>query len=283
MLLINILKENEDMALDKFSFVNKFFYKRLITLSFLFPIFLYCILTNNFFSKFIILFTSLILGYEWFNITQKKNIFYLFIFNFLIFLNLLFSINTVFTTSLILTFLFSLLIVFSLFFQNKKDTESILYLFYGYMFISIPFIIFFKIKSDINGQYILLWLLIVITSSDILSYFFGNLIKGPKILPNTSPSKTFSGTIIGIILGTFLGIIFFINFLNVNISYFFIFLFSAILAISGFFGDIFMSKIKRKFNKKDSSNFLPGHGGFLDRYDSFSFSLIILFFLEFFI
>ena len=73
------------------------------------------------------------------------------------------------------------------------------------------------------------------------------------------------------------------NYLTINKNFSLIFLFSFLLAIAGFFGDIFMSKIKRNFNKKDSSNFLPGHGGFLDRYDSFSFALILLFFIDFFI
>ena len=55
-----------------------------------------------------------------------------------------------------------------------------------------------------------------------------------------------------------------------------------LISISGLFGDLFISKIKRNFKVKDSGKILPGHGGFLDRYDSISFGLIALFFIQYF-
>ena len=95
------------MVQDKINFINKTLFKRLITLSFLFPVFIYCILINNFFSKFIILLTAIILSYEWFNMTQKKNMLNLIFFKFLIFINLYISINLSFTSSLVTTIFFS--------------------------------------------------------------------------------------------------------------------------------------------------------------------------------
>ena len=62
-----------------------------------------------------------------------------------------------------------------------------------------------------------------------------------------------------------------------------IFLFALLLSISALVGDLIISKIKRFFKVKDSSKILPGHGGFLDRYDSVSFGFIVLFFLVYFI
>ena len=55
------------------------------------------------------------------------------------------------------------------------------------------------------------------------------------------------------------------------------------ISLSGQFGDLFMSKIKRNFHVKDSGSILPGHGGFLDRYDSISFGLIAIFFIQYFL
>ena len=156
------------------------------------------------------------------------------------------------------------------------------WLFYGFIYITIPLIIFLQIKKIDNGNYILLWVLIIICITDIFSYIFGNLIKGPKIFPKLSPSKTYSGTFLGIISGAFLGVIYSLNYLNLDNKYILI-LFSVVISLSGLFGDLFMSKIKRNFHVKDSGSILPGHGGFLDRYDSISFGLIAIFFIQYFL
>ena len=65
-----------------------------------------------------------------------------------------------------------------------------------------------------NGNYILLWLLFIICATDISSYILGNLIKGPKIFPILSPSKTYSGTFLGLFFGTLFGFFFAYNYLN---------------------------------------------------------------------
>ena len=59
---------------------------------------------------------------------------------------------------------------------------------------------------------------------------------------------------------------------------FFWIFFSIVVLISGVFGDLFESLLKRNFNLKDSSNKLPGHGGFLDRFDSFFFVIPYVYF-----
>ena len=126
-----------------------------------------------------------------------------------------------------------------------------------------------------------MWLFLIICSTDIFSYIFGNIIKGPKIFPNLSPYKTYSGTILGLIIGSSLGVFFSFIYLNLDIKY--LIFFSILISFSGLLGDLFISKIKRNFKIKDSSKILPGHGGFLDRYDSISFGLIVLFFIQYFL
>ena len=116
-----------------------------------------------------------------------------------------------------------------------------------------------------------LWLIVLTWLSDIGGYIFGKLFGGPK-LTQISPNKTWAGAIGSIILSQFAFLIFFLNpNYKFNITIIFMQLF---LSIIGQFGDILMSYVKRKNNKKDTSNFIPGHGGFLDRVDGFIWIII---------
>ena len=116
-----------------------------------------------------------------------------------------------------------------------------------------------------------LWLIILTWLSDIGGYIFGKLFGGPK-LTQISPNKTWAGAIGSIIVSQFAFLIFFLNSdYKFNITIIFMQLF---LSIIGQFGDILMSYIKRKNNKKDTSNFIPGHGGFLDRVDGLIWVII---------
>ena len=118
---------------------------------------------------------------------------------------------------------------------------------------------------------IFLWLIILTWLSDIGGYIFGKLFGGPK-LTKISPNKTWAGAIGSIILSQFAFLIFFLNSdYKFNITIIFMQLF---LSIIGQFGDILMSYVKRKNNKKDTSNFIPGHGGFLDRVDGLIWIII---------
>jgi len=116
-----------------------------------------------------------------------------------------------------------------------------------------------------------LWLIVLTWLSDIGGYIFGKLFGGPK-LTQISPNKTWAGAIGSIILSQFAFLIFFLNSnYKFNITIIFMQLF---LSIIGQFGDITMSYVKRKNNKKDTSNFIPGHGGFLDRVDGLIWIII---------
>ena len=116
-----------------------------------------------------------------------------------------------------------------------------------------------------------LWLIILTWLSDIGGYIFGKLFGGSK-LTQISPNKTWAGAIGSIILSQFAFLIFF---LNSNYKFnIIIILMQLFLSIIGQFGDILMSYVKRKNNKKDTSNFIPGHGGFLDRVDGLIWIII---------
>ena len=269
------------MAQDKKNITNRNLIYRIYTAVLLIPIYYFTIISNNYLASMIIILTSFILAFEWFNITQntKKKEFFFFYF-FLVFFNLFLSLFFNFFSSIISTILISVIFFLKYIFKDLTR-NNLKWLFYGFIFISLPIIIFFNLKKLDNGSFLLIWLFVSICFTDIFSYTFGKLIKGPKIFPVLSPSKTYSGTILGITTGSLIGAIFSLIYLNINNIFNAIFL-SLLICVSGLIGDLFVSYTKRQFHTKDSGNILPGHGGLLDRYDSISFGLIMLFFLKYF-
>ena len=131
--------------------------------------------------------------------------------------------------------------------------------------IIIMIFLYFLINLLLIDREILYLCFLLSFLNDTSAYIFGNLIKGPLIVPSISPKKTWSGTLISSLISL---IIFY--FLGYN------FLFSLIIGISFFIGDIYFSYIKRILNLKDFSNILRSHGGILDRLDSIF--LITIFF-----
>jgi phosphatidate cytidylyltransferase len=109
----------------------------------------------------------------------------------------------------------------------------------------------------------MLWLIVVVVVTDVLGYFAGRMIGGPKFWPAVSPKKTWSGTIFGWIGAALVGVIFVIytgaSFELVGIS--------IAVAMASQMGDIAESAVKRMMGVKDSSTLIPGHGGVLDRFD----------------
>ena len=262
---------------------NKNFYQRILTIFLISPIVFFCVYMGDYWSKILILVFSIFLSNEWFKLTQKRNLNYEnLIFINLVLLNLLISLFLDFTFSFLLTMFISFYYCIDFKFKNSFLIQSNIWLFYGFIYISVPLIIFNHVQSLNNGINIILWFLITIFSTDIFSYIFGNFIKTPKIIPSISPSKSYSGTILGIITGSLCGILFSLKYLYISNILSLVF-FTIIISISAFIGDLLISKLKRFFKVKDSGKSLPGHGGFLDRYDSISFGLIILFFLVYYL
>lgn len=107
-------------------------------------------------------------------------------------------------------------------------------------------------------------LVIIVAISDILGYFAGRLLGGPKFWPRVSPKKTWSGTVAGWIGAGLFGV-FVLGQQGSPLAG----AAAAIgLAFAGQMGDIAESAMKRRVGVKDASNLIPGHGGFLDRLDA---------------
>jgi phosphatidate cytidylyltransferase len=148
--------------------------------------------------------------------------------------------------------------------------------FAGLVYIPLCLSLFFPLKSfmpNINfGSWpfsIPLLLIVSIWLNDTMAYLVGSLIGKTPLSP-ISPNKTWEGTIAGIILSVF--IVSMVMAMVVPNQDKYIFYVSLIASIAGNFGDLLESKLKRLAGVKDSGSMMPGHGGFLDRFDSILFA-----------
>lgn len=117
--------------------------------------------------------------------------------------------------------------------------------------------------------------------TDTGAYFSGMLFGKHKLNPRLSPKKTIEGSIGGIFLGTVLSVAF--ASYTINMPFYYLLTVCLILTITGQVGDLTFSSMKRKFEVKDFSQLLPGHGGILDRFDAFLFNGAVLSVLLYFI
>ncbi len=115
------------------------------------------------------------------------------------------------------------------------------------------------------GIALIFFLFLIVWVTDVAAYFAGRALGGPKLLPAVSPKKTWSGGIGGLVGAMVVGALFglYVDGFSVLAGV----AAAAILSVSSQAGDFFESWIKRVHNAKDSSNLIPGHGGFLDRVD----------------
>ena len=171
-----------------------------------------------------------------------------------------------FNSLIVITFLFCIYEWINI----SKEKKIIFFI--GLTILFIFLISLIKIYNLENFNLKFLWLILITWLTDIGGFIFGKLLGGPKLI-KISPNKTWAGAFGSIILSQFAFLIFF---LDVNYQFNIYIIFSQlILSIIGQAGDILMSYIKRKNNKKDTSNFIPGHGGFLDRVDGLIWIIII--------
>ena len=122
--------------------------------------------------------------------------------------------------------------------------------------------------GQFSGKLICILLVVGIWINDTMAYVVGSFI-GKTPLSSWSPKKTWEGTLGGIILSA--GLISLVANLIWKANYE-VFVISLVCAIGGTIGDLAESRLKRLAGVKDSGNFMPGHGGFLDRFDSILFA-----------
>ncbi|AHC39480.1 phosphatidate cytidylyltransferase [Ehrlichia muris] len=140
----------------------------------------------------------------------------------------------------------------------------------AFFIVVIPYASLVYIYNLLNGEIILIWLITVVWGTDIAAYFVGKNIGEKKIIPMISPNKTWAGLFGGVVAGAFISVI-----VSIIFGIFFVFhafIAGILIAVVAQIGDITESCIKRLCKVKDSGTLIPGHGGILDRMDSFIFT-----------
>lgn len=117
------------------------------------------------------------------------------------------------------------------------------------------------------GLTAILFLFAIVWATDIVAYFAGRLIGGPKLWPAVSPKKTWAGALGGTLGGIAAGLLT-VKLMGLSVTPMLV-LVACVLSMVAQGGDLLESAIKRHFGAKDASQLIPGHGGLMDRLDGF--------------
>lgn len=137
----------------------------------------------------------------------------------------------------------------------------------GLLYASVAIVATVVVRGEtLFGLVAVLFVFAVVWATDILGYFAGRGFGGPKLWPRVSPKKTWAGAIGGLAGSIVVGIAFAALGAGRMVP---LVALSALLSIVSQAGDLFESALKRRFDVKDSSHLIPGHGGLLDRLDGY--------------
>ncbi len=164
-------------------------------------------------------------------------------------------------------FLIAALVVAAMYvYDPKKEVKSLL----GFIYPTAGMLFMLTLYAD-HGIYAIFWMIMIVAGTDIGAYVVGKSIGKTKFSP-TSPNKTLEGVLGGITIGMIFGLVVGVY----EVSAWNAIIISAATAAISVFGDLFESYLKRKADVKDSGNFLPGHGGALDRIDGYLFGAVMM-------
>lgn len=164
--------------------------------------------------------------------------------------------------------------VYELFKQSPKPFHNIALVISGIVYIGVPMFLVqylaFGANHTFNPQ-IVIGLIVMNWASDSGAYLVGSRFGKMPLFPQVSPKKTWEGTLGGVVFCMITGYIFSLFFTIVDTTDWIAL--AVLVAVFGGLGDLVESMLKRSLGRKDSGNFLPGHGGMLDRFDAFIFTL----------
>ena len=138
--------------------------------------------------------------------------------------------------------------------------------YFGICYVGLPAIALILLRNDPDyGFAAIFWIFLIVWAADILAYFAGRIIGGPKLAPVISPKKTWAG-LGGAVAGSALVSSIFAYTIHLN-GILILAVLAGSLAVVEQAGDLFESALKRFHGVKDSGTLIPGHGGAIDRVD----------------
>lgn len=158
--------------------------------------------------------------------------------------------------------------------KDEKPFKNIAYTFLGIIYVALPFTlltVLAYIQNDTYDPNIVLGCLFLLWASDSGAYFAGTKFGKTKLFERVSPKKSWEGSIGGMLSAMVVATIIARYF--TNYSAFQWYAIGIIIVIAGTYGDLVESLFKRSINIKDSADTIPGHGGFLDRFDGLLLSI----------
>lgn len=156
--------------------------------------------------------------------------------------------------------------------NEKYNLLDALYLLGSVLFIGFSFNLMILIRNY-SMEYFIYYVLIAVFT-DVFALLGGKLIGRRKLAPKISPNKTKEGFVVGTLMGTIVGVVYYLTVIDPKFSLVNIIIVTFTLAVMGEIGDLVFSQMKRYYEKKDFSNVIPGHGGFLDVFDSLIFVIV---------
>lgn len=163
--------------------------------------------------------------------------------------------------------------------KNKIPFANISYTFVGFIYVTIPFCFFYSLGfMAYPPQYnfhLPLAFLLMLWASDTGAYLFGVKFGKTKLFERHSPKKSWEGFFGGMFTSILVAFLISLQFTEMSV---WIWVGMAVLIVCfGTLGDLVESMLKRSLDAKDSGTFLPGHGGFLDRFDGLLISAPVVY------
>ncbi len=158
--------------------------------------------------------------------------------------------------------------------NDKKPFKNIAYTFLGIIYVALPFALLTVLAFTENQTYSyqkVLGCLFLLWASDTGAYFAGTKFGKTKLFERVSPKKSWEGFAGGFICSIIVAFVLTIYFKDLGAWEWFVI--GIIIVIAGTFGDLVESLFKRSIQIKDSGSVIPGHGGFLDRFDGLLLSI----------
>lgn len=171
-----------------------------------------------------------------------------------------------------------LLLGYTVLAKNKFTFEDAGFLLLSAVYLGLGFHYFIMAREE--GLFFIFYGILVIIATDIGAYFVGKSMGRKKLWPIISPNKTVEGAIGGIITACIVAIVYQMIF-SFYSSWIILMLVTILASIAGQVGDLVESAFKRYYKVKDSGAILPGHGGILDRFDSWLFVFPLLYIIHF--